>query len=99
MGASVLAYILIELVAWIVLRVKYPRDARTPKDERERLIDLKAIRVAYYVFVVGAIGGMFVTLHVIGAHIVGLGMVIFMAFVLSQIVKHAARILFYRRGA
>jgi len=99
MGASVLAYILVELVAWIVLRVKYPRDARTPKDERERLIDLKAIRVAYYVFVVGAIGGMFVTLHVMGAHIVGLGMVIFMAFVLSQIVKHAARILYYRRGA
>lgn len=99
MGASIVAYALIELVAWIVLRLRYPQDARTPKDERERLIDLKAIRVAYYVFIVGAIGGMFVTLHVIGAHVVGLGMVIFAAFVLSQIAKHAARIIYYRRGA
>ena len=99
MAVSLLAYLLIECVAWIVLRVKYPQDARTPRDERERLIDLKAIRVAYYVFTVCALGGMFLTLHVVGAHIVGLGMVIFMAFVLSQIVKHAARIVYHRRGA
>jgi uncharacterized membrane protein YdcZ (DUF606 family) len=57
------------------------------------------VRVGYYVFVVGAIGGMFVTLHVIGTDTVGLGMVIFISFVLSQIVKHAARIVYYRRGA
>jgi small-conductance mechanosensitive channel len=99
MAASIAAYIVIEVVAWIVLRVKYPQDARTPRDERERLIDLKAIRVAYYVFIVGAIGGMFITLHVVGAHVIGLGMVIFIAFVLSQIVKHAARIVYFRRGA
>jgi uncharacterized membrane protein YdcZ (DUF606 family) len=55
--------------------------------------------VAYYVFVVGALGGMFVTLHVVGAHIVGLGMVIFMAFVLSQVAKYVARIVYYRRDA
>ena len=46
-----------------------------------------------------ALGGMFLTLHVVGAHIVGLGMVIFMAFVLSQIVKHAMRIVYFRRDA
>jgi hypothetical protein len=98
MAASIATYVVIELVAWIVLRLRFPQDARTPKDERERLIDLKAIRVAYYVFVVGALGGMFVTLHVVGAHIVGLGMVIFMAFVLSQVAKYVARIVYYRRA-
>lgn len=99
MGASAVAYALIELVAYIVLRVRYPQDARTPKDERERLIDLKAVRVAYHFFVTGAIGGMFVTLHVIGADTIGLGMVVFMSFVFSQVAKHAARIVYYRRGA
>jgi hypothetical protein len=98
MGASLAAYVLIEVVAYIVLYLRSPQDARTPKDERERLVDLKALRIAYYVFVVGALGSMFVTLHVAGAGPVTVGMVVFMAFVVSQIVKYAARIVYYRRG-
>ena len=99
MGASLAAYVLIEIVAYVVLYLRSPKDARTPKDERERLIDLKALRIAYYVFVVGALGGMFITLHLVGAGAVAVGMAVFMAFVLSQIVKHAARIAYYQRGA
>lgn len=99
MGASLATYILIELVAWIVLRLRNPREAREPRDEREKFIDLKALRIAYYTFAVGALGGMFVTLHVAGAGPVAVGMAVFMAFVLSQVVKHAARIAYYRRGA
>lgn len=99
MGASLAAYVLIEIVAYVVLYLRSPKDARTPKDERERLIDLKALRIAYYVFVVGALGGMFITLHLAGGGSVAVGMAVFMAFVLSQIAKHAARIAYYRRGA
>ncbi len=99
MGASLAAYVLIEIVAYVVLYLRSPQDARTPKDERERLIDLKALRIAYYVFVVGALGGMFITLHLAGGGSVAVGMAVFMAFVLSQIAKHAARIACYRRGA
>jgi hypothetical protein len=98
MLASVLTYAVIELVAWLVLRFRNPQDARTPKDERERLIDLKAIRIAYYVLAAGSLIGMFVTLHLAGAGEIGVAMAVFMAFVLSQLVKHAARIFFYRRG-
>jgi purine-cytosine permease-like protein len=98
MGASVIAYLLIEVTAWLLLRWRYPRDAREPKDERERLIDLKAIRIAYYVLAVGALAGIFVTLHVAHTGQLDVGMVVFMAFLLSQIVKHAARIVYYRRG-
>ena len=101
MGASLAAYVLIEVVAYVVLYLRSPQDARTPKDERERLIELKALRIAHYVFVVGALGGMFVSLHVahVGASPVAVGMVVFMAFVVSQIVKYAARIVYYRRDA
>src|SRR6185369_14855442 len=63
MGASLAAYLLIELVAYVVLRVRYPRDARLPRDERERLIDLKAIRIAHTVFVCGVLLAAILILH------------------------------------
>ena len=99
MGASVAAYLLIEVVAWLVLRWRHPGDARIPKDEREKLIDLKAIRVAYYALALGSLFSIFVTLHLAGAGPVAVGMAVFMAFVLSQVVKHVARIVYYRRGS
>jgi hypothetical protein len=99
MGASVLAYFLIEVIARLVLRLRNPQDARQPKDEREWLIDLKALRVAYYVLVTGILAGMFVTLHLIGASHEAVTWMVFMAFVVSQMAKHAARIYYYRRGA
>jgi hypothetical protein len=99
MGASVLAYLLIEVIARVVLRLRNPQDARLPKDERERLIDLKALRVAYYVLITGILGGMFVTLHLAGASHEAVTWVVFMTFVVSQMAKHAARIYYFRRGA
>lgn len=99
MGMSLLAYALIELTAWLVLRWRNPRDAREPKDERERLIDLKAIRIAYYALAAGSLLAVFVTLHLAGAGPIAMGMSVFLAFVFSQVVKHVVRIVYYRRGA
>ena len=90
---------LMSVVAWLVLRWRNPRDAREPKDEREKLIDLKAQRIAYYALAAGSMMAVFVTLHVAGAGPVAVGMAVFMAFVLSQVIKHAARIVYYRRGS
>jgi hypothetical protein len=97
MWVSLAAYVLIELTAWLILRQRNPVEAREPKDERERLFDLKALRIAYYVFVAGALGGMFIALHVAGAGPDSVAMTVFLAFILSQLAKHAARIVFYRR--
>ena len=98
MFVSLLAYLLIELIAWIVLRLRFPRDARAPRDERERLIDLKALRIAYYVLATGALTGIFVTIHLVRDATAAVPMVVTLSFVLSQLVKHAARIVYYRRG-
>jgi hypothetical protein len=38
--------VIVSLMYW--LRLRNPRDAREPRDERERLIDLKALRIVYY---------------------------------------------------
>lgn len=92
------SYVLIEAVGYLVLRLRNPGDARTPRDERERLIDLKSLRFAYYTFVTGTFGGMFFMLHVAGAGPGSIGLVVVVAFVAAQAAKHVARIVYYRRG-
>jgi len=92
-------YVCIEVVGYVVLRLRYPRDARTPRDERERLIDLKALRFAYYTFVIGTFGGIFFMLHLVHAGAGTIGTVVLAAFVTAQLVKHAVRIVYYRRDA
>ena len=90
-------FITIEIIAHIVFVIRSPRDARTPKDERERLIELRSLAVAWYVYVIFSIGGIFVTLH-LGANEIGIGFVVLLAFVIAEIVNYALRIYYYRRG-
>src|SRR6478735_6218152 len=60
MLASVGAFVLIEVVAWLVLRLRNPTEARTPKDELEQLIELKALRIAAYVYFIGSFAAVFI---------------------------------------
>lgn len=90
-------FITIELIAYVVMRIRSPRDARTPKDERDQLIELKSIAIAFYVFAILSLAGIFVTLHA-GANEVGLGFVVLLSFVIAEIVNYAMRIYYYRRG-
>ncbi|MGD8339370.1 MAG: hypothetical protein PVH89_01230 [Gammaproteobacteria bacterium] len=90
-------FITIELIAYIVMRIRSPRDARTPKDEREQLIELKSLAMAFYVFAILSLGGIFVTLHA-AANEVGIGFVVLLSFVIAEIVNYGMRIFFYRRG-
>jgi hypothetical protein len=94
---TIATFIAIELVTYIVMRIRSPREARTPKDEREQLIALKSTAVAFYVFAVLSLGAIFVTLHA-GANEVGLGFVVLLSFVIAEIVNYAMRIYYYRRG-
>lgn len=94
--ACLLTFIVIEVIAHIVLYLKFPRDARTPRDEREQLIDLKATRIAAYVYVVAsflAVG----TMH-LGANRIGIACNVLLAFVLAEIINYATRIYYYRRS-
>ena len=61
------ALIALEIALHIAVAVQSPREARTPKDERERLIDMKASRVAFYVLLVGTFASMG-TLHIPGSN-------------------------------
>ena len=90
-------FLTIEIVAYIIMRIRSPRDARTPKDERDQLIELKSTAVAYYAFAILSLSSIFVTLHT-GANTVGIGFVVLLSFVVSEIVNYAMRIYYYRRG-
>jgi hypothetical protein len=94
--ACIGAFVVIETVAYLVLRLRYPEDARTPIDERERLINLKATRLASGCYVVGSFLGVMTIHH--GANGPMVGYFIVLAFVIAEIVKYVARIMYYRRG-
>jgi hypothetical protein len=90
------SFVVIEVVAHIVLYLRFPKDARTPKDERERLIDLRATRLAAYVYVVGTFLAILTPHH--GASGFAVGVFVLLAFVIAEIVNYTARIVYYRRG-
>jgi drug/metabolite transporter (DMT)-like permease len=78
-------------------------DPTSPQDERERLIELKAARIAFYVLIAAILAGTFVALH---APELGLrpfsrpqiGLTMVAAIVLADLVKSAAQIVYFRRG-
>ena len=92
----IIALVIIEVVAHLVVAMRAPEDAQAPRDERERLIDLKATRVAHYVYVVGSLLAL-TTLH-LGANAIALGFRVLLAFVIGQVVNYAARIVYHRGG-
>lgn len=92
----ILALIVIEVAAHIVVAIRAPEDAPGPRDERERMIDLKAIRLAHYVYVVGSLFAVS-SIH-LGANAIALGYGVLFAFVIGEVVKNSARIVFHRRG-
>jgi hypothetical protein len=81
--------------AWLTMRM--PRGALTAQDERERLFELKATRIAFFVlaialmisspFIVHARGGRLEVIHCLAA-----------AIALSYLVKFGVEIRYHRRG-
>ena len=45
--ATVIALIVVQVVLTIAVAIASPRDAQAPRDEREKLIELRATRMAY----------------------------------------------------
>ena len=91
------ALILTEIVLHIAIAVRDPKEARTPRDEREQLIDLKAARVAFYVLMTGAwlsIG----TLH-LNFDRFRMADTVLGAIIVAELVKFATQITLYRRDA
>ena len=92
--ALVMAFIVGEIVLHAIVAMQSPRDARAPKDERDRLIDLKATRVAFFVLMTGAL------LVIVMVHFPVDRLEILQALLLSVVAAEltmlGARIVYYR---
>jgi cytochrome b561 len=95
-------FIIAEVVLHLVIATQSPRDARTPKDEREQLIELKATRTAFYVLLVsafGSIGTVHLRLRNQNDHLWLMMQAILFSIVCAEAVKFARQIVLYRRDA
>lgn len=95
--AGVVAFVVIEIIAHVIVAIRAPRDAQAPRDERERLIALKATSIAAHVYAALSLGSAFVVIH-LGANATGVGFCLFLSFIVAEIVNYAARVVYYRRG-
>ncbi len=90
------ALVVLEIVLHIAIAIQSPRDARTPKDERERLIDLRATRPAFGVLLVGAFAAI-ATLHMPGNRL-DMAHVMLLAIVIAELTRFGMQIVYHRRG-
>jgi hypothetical protein len=93
---SVIALVTIEIIAHVYVAIRAPSEARTPRDERERLIDLKATRIAAYIYAPSSLG-VIALIHV-GANQFALAYALMLAFAIAQLINYGARIYYHRRG-
>lgn len=90
--------IALEIALHVAIAIRSPREARTPKDERERLIDMKASRVAFYVLLVGAFASVG-TLHVPGSSRFMIAQCVMGSIIFAALARFATQIALYRRDA
>ena len=95
---TVAAVIALEIALHIAVAVRSPREARTPKDERERLIDMKASRVAFYVLLVGTFASIG-TLHIPGANRLIMAQFLMGSILFALLSRFGTQIALHRRDA
>jgi len=95
---SLIAFAALEIVLHVAIAIQSPKEARTAKDERERLIALKAARIAYGAISVGAVlAAVFIVHHPPNPW--GLGNVVLLVVVVGEVVRFGSQIAYFRWGA
>jgi len=93
---TIVAQIIIHIIFAIINKVVTNKDMSTLTDERDKLIDLKAIRISHGVFTTGFMLSM-VSL-VIGLPAYTMFIILFASGFVSGIVSEIAKIYYYRKG-
>lgn len=93
---AIVAQIIIHIVFAIINKIVTNEDIPTRDDERDKLIELKSIRISHWIFTLGFFLAM-------GSQAIGLQpwvmfFVLISAGFLSGIISEAAKIYFYRKG-
>ncbi len=94
--AIFVGFIVLQGVLHLIIAAQSPKDARTPKDERERFIELRAARIGFYSLVVGELIAM---ARIPRARRVGTLMwTVLLAILIAWLIKLGTEIVLYRRG-
>jgi uncharacterized membrane protein len=96
MGISIGARIAIYIVFSIINTIVTKEEDIPKKDERDKLIKLKATRNAYYTFSIGMLGG--IIFLAIGMPVYGIFITFIGAGLLTEIMENVSQIYFYRKG-
>ncbi len=96
-GVLLGAMVAVEIGAHLVLAFQSPREARTPKDERERLIALKATRLAYFILLVGGFASIG-TIHM-RANAFVIAHVLLGVIAIAEVARFGTAIVLFRRDA
>ena len=93
---SIAAQIIIHIVFAIINKVLTDEDIPVISDERDKLIELKSIRISHWIFIVGFMLAM-------GSQAIGMQpWVMFIMLIssgfLASVVSEVARIIYYRKG-
>ncbi|MEQ1817649.1 MAG: hypothetical protein ABL871_03485 [Terricaulis sp.] len=94
---AVIALVLAAIVLNVALALFSPKEANAPADERETMIDLKAERIASYTLSVGVV--CLVGALLVGVNGMAVAVFLLASLVISELVKSAAQIAYFRRGA
>ena len=94
--AIFVGFLLLQVVLHLIIRAQAPKDARTPKDERERFIELRAARIGFYSLVVGEL----VAMALFHAHgrAATLMWTVLLAIFIAWLIKLGSEIVLYRRS-
>ncbi len=93
---AIVAQIIIHIVFAIINKMVTNEDIPTKDDERDRIIELKSIRISHWIFTVGFMLAM-------GSQAIGMQpwvmfVTLFSSGFVSAIVSETARFIYYRRG-
>ena len=88
--------VVLEIALHVALAISSPREARTPRDERERLIELHATRIAFRVLIGAAL--LSVGSAHLGAQMPDLMNAMMLSVILALLVKFGSEVVLFRRA-
>lgn len=97
LAGAVVALVIAAVVLNVALALFSPKEATAPTDERETMIDLKAERIASYTLSTGVV--CLVGALLMGVNGMAVAVFLLAGLVISELVKSAAQIAYFRRGA
>jgi hypothetical protein len=95
---SIVALVVLQVVLHILAAFISPRDARAPLDERERMFEIRARSIGYYVLMIWMFG-LIVAVHFSAVRKLDVVFIAMLGMVAAEIAVALTQIIQFRRGA